>query len=126
LEVFYTSACRVNSGSLAFTPAPLLLVESLTPSPLEMKLSHQALVFFEWAFCHPADNFPLWASATQTKERALFAIFLLITGKPKPQRKYDLMPIHFPLGPPNFTVSTFIEGCSRSDSGQPDAAAEFL
>jgi len=28
--------------------------------------------------------------------------------------------------PPNFTVTTFIESCSRSDPGQSDAAADFL
>jgi len=32
LEVYHRSACRVISGCLAFTPVPLLLLESLTPS----------------------------------------------------------------------------------------------
>jgi len=36
------------------------------------------------------------------------------------------MPIYCPLGPPNFTVTTFIEDCSRSDPGRPDAEADFL
>jgi len=31
-----------------------------------------------------------------------------------------------PLRPPNFTVITFIEGCSRSDPGRSDVAADFL
>jgi len=36
------------------------------------------------------------------------------------------MPIHSPLDPPNFTMTTFIECCSCSNPGRSDAAADFL
>jgi len=41
-------------------------------------------------------------SETQIEEETLLAIFLLNTGKPGPQRKTDLVPIHSPFGPPKF------------------------
>jgi len=48
LEVYHRRACRVISGSHASTPVPLLLLESLTPTPLlEITLNHQALAFYE-------------------------------------------------------------------------------
>jgi len=36
------------------------------------------------------------------------------------------VPIHSPLDPPKLHLTTFIEGCSRSDPGQSDTAADFL
>jgi len=83
LEVHHRSACRVISGCLVSTPAPLLLLESL--SSLEITLNHQVLAFYERALRLPADNFPpttacLLPSETQIKEEILLAILLLITG----------------------------------------------
>jgi len=68
------------------------------------RLNYQALAFYEQALRLPADNFPYKG----------------------PQRKTDLVPIHSPLDPPNFTVTTFIKGCSRSDRDRCDTAADFL
>jgi len=44
----------------------------------------------------------------------------------RPWKKLILCPPHFPLDPPNFTVTTFSEGCSRSDPGRPVTAADFF
>jgi len=52
---------------------------------------------------------------------------VFITGKPSPQIKSDFVPIpltRFRL--PNFTLTTFIEGCFRSDPGRSDAAADIF
>jgi len=54
-------------------------------------------------------------------------ILLLNTGKPGPQRETYLVPASTPSWtPPNFTVTTFIEGYSHSDPGRSDTAGDFL
>jgi len=73
----------------------------------------------------PSGRLPISPSEAQIEE-TLLAIFLLNTGNPGPQRKTDFVPIHSPLDPPNFTVSTFIEGCSCFDPGRSNTAADFL
>jgi len=123
LEVYHRNACIVISGCLAFTPVPLLLLESLTPSPLDTTLNHQALAFYERALRSPScRQFPpttvsLSPSTTQIEEETLLL---------SPQEKTDLVPIHSPLDTPNFTVTTFIEGCSHSNPDRSDTAADFL
>jgi len=59
----------------------------------------------------------LLPNTTQIKEETLLVILLLNTRKSGPQRKTDLVPIHYLLDPPNFTVTMFIESCSHSDPG---------
>jgi len=115
LEVYHRSVCRVISGCLASTPFPLLLLESLTPPPLEITLTteHSPSTNGDFASLQKISAYTtasLLSSTTQIKEETFLTIFLLITGKPSPQRKTDLMPIRSPLDPPNFTVTTFIEG----------------
>jgi len=66
----------------------------------------------------PPRTASLSISVTQIKEETFLAILLFITGKPGLQGEADLVPIRSPLDSPNFTVTTFIEGCSRSDPMQ--------
>jgi len=130
LEVYHRSACRVISGCLASTPVPLLLLESLTP-PLEITLNHQALAFYERALRLPADNFPLQQLASRTiqprlKKRPSWRSHCTSQKNQATREKLFLCPSTPPWTPPNFTVTTFIEGCSRSNPGRPDAAADFF
>jgi len=69
----------------------------------------------------PADNCLLEASSPNKPDwrKYLFGDLILLTWSTGSQGTTYFM------SPPvvNFTVTTFIEGCSRSDPGQPDAAA---
>jgi len=107
-------------------------------SPLEITLNYQALAFYKTALRLNADNFPYCRGnclqtfsflfkANQIEENTYQAIFLLITGKLTPWRISGFYTSdHSPLDLPHFTVTTFIEGCFRSDPGRPDAAVDFL
>jgi len=117
----HRSARRVISGGLASTPVPLLLLESLT-SQLEISLN--AFAFYERALRLLADYFPLAFRPVQTrlKKRPSWRFFCSSQENQAPREKLILCP----STPPNFTVTTFIEGCSRSDPGRFDTADDFL
>jgi len=59
------------------------------------------------------------------KKRSSWQSFCLSQENQAPRENLILCP-HFRLKHANFTVTTFIEGCSRSHPGRSDAAADFL
>jgi len=76
-------------------------------------------------------NFPLQRLASSPMQpvwkKTFLTIFVLISEKPSPHRKSDFVPtLSLAFRPSNFTVTTFIEGCSQSDPGWPDAADDCL
>jgi len=124
--VYHRSVCRVISGCLASAVATRIAHppagNHTEPSSTHFQQTGPLLSCRQFF----PTTVSLLPSTTQIKEETLLAILLFNTGKPGPQRKTDLVPTHSPLNPPNFTVTTFIEGCSRSDPGRSDTVADFL
>jgi len=81
---------------------------------LNFTLNYQALAFYERTLRLPANNFLQWLASCSVLPRL----------KRPSWRSFS--PSTSPWRPSNVTVTTFIEGCSRFDAGQSDAAADFL
>jgi len=112
---------------LVSTHVLLLLLESLTLSATGNHVEPQALTFYEWTLCLPADNFPLQQLASRLEQPRLKKKPSCSSQKNQALReKLILCPSFLPWTPPNFTVTTFSEVCSCSDPGRSDAAADFL